>query len=174
MRNEPIKLHKNVMLAKKHTHTHKISLWGCTSKSNFLSPLTSALSSLEFLLNHLVIDLHSGKEEKKMNPMINFKKELKWQIWFGICYFWYLSFFTGRKWFLLRVSLWEDNFIDCILLLVNKVGKYRSNHMQPKWKRKGILLPDVLKGYKQMSYIKKFSFEHFLKKKRQRILNKRL
>lgn len=63
MRNEPIKLRKNIMLAERHTH--KTSLWGCTSKSNFPSPLARTLTSLRFLLNHLVIGLLSGKKREK-------------------------------------------------------------------------------------------------------------
>lgn len=79
MRNEPIKLRKNIMLAKKQRK--KISPWGCTSKSNFLSPLTSTLASLGFLLNHLVIGLHSRKKRGgAMNPTTNFRQELERQI----------------------------------------------------------------------------------------------
>lgn len=65
MRNEPIKLRKNIVLAERHTH--KTSLRGCTSKSNFPSPLARTLTSLRFLLNHLVIGLLSGKKKGEKN-----------------------------------------------------------------------------------------------------------
>lgn len=137
---------------------NKISLWGCTSKSNFPSPLTSSY----------FIRIFFSKPFSNW-IMLRKKKREKWIQWLILGRNWSdrfdsvfvisnISFFAGGGRFSCP-SLSEDNSKDYTLFLINKDNKHRSKHMQPQWKKRGVNYLIFLRGANKC--LRRFSFKWY-------------